>query len=164
MKILWIIFAAIAVFAVIAAIYLQHPKFGPSASLILNDRIKASANFHEGEFRNQIDTPLFTTNTSTFEIIFKTLTEKSPADLFPDRLIPTQKVNLKALDRQQDLVIWLGHSSFYTQIAGKRILIDPVFSSYASPLPIIGKAFQGSNLYQADDMPELDLLLITHSH
>ena len=47
---------------------------------------------------------------------------------------------------------------------GKTILIDPVFNDYASPLPFINKAFAGTDIYTADDMPEIDYLLTTHDH
>ncbi|MGC4042064.1 MAG: MBL fold metallo-hydrolase [Flavobacterium sp.] len=47
---------------------------------------------------------------------------------------------------------------------GKKFLIDPVFSGNASPLPGSVKAFDGSNEYQAEDMPAIDYLLISHDH
>ena len=61
-------------------------------------------------------------------------------------------------------VVWLGHSSFFLQLGGRRILMDPVFSDYASPVFFINKAFPGSNAYTADDMPEIDVLAISHDH
>ena len=50
------------------------------------------------------------------------------------------------------------------QLGGYRILIDPVFSSYASPLWCINRAFAGSNVYTADDFPEIDVLALSHDH
>src|SRR5690606_28138072 len=47
---------------------------------------------------------------------------------------------------------------------GKRFLVDPVFSNSASPIPQTNKPFKGSNDYFADDMPEIDYLLISHDH
>jgi L-ascorbate metabolism protein UlaG (beta-lactamase superfamily) len=58
----------------------------------------------------------------------------------------------------------LGHSSYFVLFAGKRILIDPVFSSYAGPFSFTNKAFDGTTLYGVDDLPDIDLLLITHDH
>jgi L-ascorbate metabolism protein UlaG (beta-lactamase superfamily) len=49
-------------------------------------------------------------------------------------------------------------------LGGKRILIDPVFSSSAAPVSFANKAFAGTNLYTAEDMPEIDYLLISHDH
>ena len=45
------------------------------------------------------------------------------------------KTDLKTLDPNEDLIVWFGHSSLFIQIAGKKILVDPVFSKYASPVP-----------------------------
>lgn len=59
---------------------------------------------------------------------------------------------------------WLGHSSVFLHMDGKSILIDPVFCRYASPVPFFGpKRFPGF-VPRASDFPEIDLLLITHSH
>ena len=49
------------------------------------------------------------------------------------------------------------------QLAGKRILIDPVFSDYAAPFSFINKAFPGDYPERAA-MPEIDLLIISHDH
>ena len=49
---------------------------------------------------------------------------------------------------------WSGsvsHSSWYLQLAGKRILIDPVFSDYAAPFSFINKAFPGDYPWNAAD-------------
>jgi L-ascorbate metabolism protein UlaG (beta-lactamase superfamily) len=63
-----------------------------------------------------------------------------------------------------DTVIWLGHSSFYVHLAGRRILIDPVLSDHAAPFPGMVKAFEGTTIYGVEDLPEIDYLLITHDH
>jgi len=58
----------------------------------------------------------------------------------------------------------MGHSSYFLQMNGKRILIDPVFSAGAAPIPMLNKAFSGSNVYSVDDIPDIDYLLISHDH
>jgi L-ascorbate metabolism protein UlaG (beta-lactamase superfamily) len=45
-----------------------------------------------------------------------------------------------------------------------NILVDPIFSGFASPLPFLIKAFPGSDVYHPEDMPPIDLLIITHNH
>ena len=84
--------------------------------------------------------------------------------LSPQEPMLSHKTDLKTLDINQDLVVWMGHSTFYMQLGGRRILIDPVFSSYASPVFFINKAFLGSNVYMADDIPDIDVLAISHDH
>ncbi|WP_416465519.1 MBL fold metallo-hydrolase [Pseudomonas sp. LFS044] len=58
----------------------------------------------------------------------------------------------------------MGHSSFFIQLDGQRILIDPVFSTNAAPVPGAVRAFDGTSLYSAQDMPQIDALLISHDH
>ncbi|MCX7781999.1 MAG: MBL fold metallo-hydrolase, partial [Negativicutes bacterium] len=84
--------------------------------------------------------------------------------LTPTTSIPTVKTDLKTLDKDKDIVVWLGHSSYFMQLGGKRILIDPVFSPSAAPVSFANKAFDGTNPYTAEDMPEIDYLLISHDH
>ena len=84
--------------------------------------------------------------------------------LVPPMPIPTAKTNLKSLNPAEDCAIWMGHSTIYLQLDGRKILIDPVFSSYASPIFFVNRAFDGSNVYSADDFPTIDILAITHDH
>ena len=82
----------------------------------------------------------------------------------PDVPLPSAKTDLWAQDASEDFVVWMGHSTFYLQLAGRRILIDPVFSSYASPVFFLNRAFPGSNVYRAADIPAVDLLIMSHDH
>ncbi len=60
--------------------------------------------------------------------------------------------------------IWLGHASSYLEIDGLRLLIDPVFSDYASPLQGMGpKRFHKSPI-DLTNVPEVDAVLISHDH
>jgi L-ascorbate metabolism protein UlaG (beta-lactamase superfamily) len=43
-------------------------------------------------------------------------------------------------------------------------LIDPVFSGNAAPLSFMVKAFPGSDVYKAEDIPVIDYLILTHDH
>ena len=78
--------------------------------------------------------------------------------------MPSAKTDLRGLDRNTDTVVWLGHSSYFVQLGGRRLLIDPVFSTYARRSFFANRAFEGTNLYTAEDMPDIDYLLISHDH
>jgi L-ascorbate metabolism protein UlaG (beta-lactamase superfamily) len=58
------------------------------------------------------------------------------------------------------VIVWFGHSSYLVHAGGKNILVDPVFSGYASPVPGLVKAFPGSNVYGIKDMPHIDWIII----
>lgn len=157
-------FVVVTVLAVIAiAAYLKHPLFGRLPEGDRQARIAQSPNFANGIFRNQTDSPLHTTDQSAFamwmENIFGQKGKPRPASA-----IPAIKTDLKALDAKQDLVIWLGHSSYFVQLGGQRILIDPVFSINAAPVPLANVACEGASIYATNGRPEIDLLLITHDH
>lgn len=50
----------------------------------------------------------------------------------PAQPLPLVKTDLASLSPEQDTLVWLTLLP-YMQLAGKRILIDPVLSSYAAP-------------------------------
>ncbi|WP_246164941.1 MBL fold metallo-hydrolase [Pigmentiphaga aceris] len=143
--------------------YLQHPLFGKLPSGERLAQIAKSPNQANGTFRNQIDTPMLTTDESQVSMWMGTIFGANN-NARPSADIPATKTDLKALDVSQDLIVWLGHSSYFVQLDGQRILIDPVFSVNAAPVPRANVAFDGTSIYTADDMPAIDALLISHDH
>lgn len=144
-------FAVVAVLVAIAiAAYLQQPLFGQLPKGEQVTRMAQSPNFANGIFRNQIDSPMLTTDQSELSMWMQTLFGKKGQPR-PAGAIPAVKTDLKTLDAQQDLVVWLGHSSYFVQLSGQRILIDPVFSTHAAPVPLVNRAFDGTSIYSADD-------------
>lgn len=61
--------------------------------------------------------------------------------------------------------IWYGHSVVLMRLMNKNILIDPMLGPDASPIaPTKTKRFSDSSLEIINDLPEIDLMLITHDH
>ncbi len=61
-------------------------------------------------------------------------------------------------------VTWVGHSTLLIQLDGVNILTDPVWSERASPVQFAGpKRFTPPGL-AFDDLPEIDVVLISHDH
>lgn len=146
-----------------ACAYLQHPKFGAHPEGERLERVRRSPQYVDGAFRYLIDTPTLVEGHSTLSVIWGNL--RQPAQyLRPAAPVPSVKTDLRALDVARDAVIWLGHSSYFVVLAGQRILIDPVFSEFAAPVSSSTRAFEGTTLYTAGDMPPIDVLLITHDH
>lgn len=143
--------------------YLQQPQFGTAPDGDRLQRIQRSPHHANGEFHNLIPTPVLAEGNSTLSIMVDDLIH-SVENLQPAQPIPVVKTDLRALDLTRDTLIWLGHSSFFVQIAGQRVLVDPVLKPYAGPVSFAGRAFEGTNGYTVEDMPEIDLLLVTHDH
>lgn len=60
-------------------------------------------------------------------------------------------------------VIWFGHSTFLLNLSGVLVLVDPVFSNSASPIPGLVTRFQAPVLELAE-LPPIDVVLISHDH
>ena len=143
--------------------YLQHPKFGAMPEGARLQAIERSPHYVNGAFQNLIDTPMRTQDTSFASNVMSMLLDRNP-NLKPSTTLPSTRVDLKALPPDEDVVVWLGHSSYFVQLGGKRLLIDPVFSTNAGPFPGSNVAFPGTSPYTAEDMPSIDVLLVTHDH
>ncbi|MCX8004004.1 MAG: MBL fold metallo-hydrolase [Burkholderiaceae bacterium] len=161
----WILvgLATLALLVLSSACTYPHPKFGAEPEGERLERARRSPQYADGEFRNPVPTPVLVEGQSTLAIIVNAALDPAP-NLRPTEPVPVVRTDLKALDPRRDTIVWLGHSFFFVLFAGQRILVDPVFSPYAAPVPFSNRAFEGTTLYAADDLPDIDLLLITHDH
>ena len=64
----------------------------------------------------------------------------------------------------QPMVTWIGHASMLVQAGGLNVLTDPVFSERASPLQIMGPKRAVPPGVAMDDLPPIDVVLISHNH
>lgn len=131
-------------------------------------RIEQSPNYRDGAFQNLIPTPMALRSPEDGEksrarIAWEVFFGKKERAI-PQGVIPIEKNDLFSLKPDEAILIWLGHSSYFIQLAGKRILVDPILSDYAAPFSFLNRAFEGTTPYGADDFPEIDYLLITHDH
>ncbi|OWK73291.1 MBL fold metallo-hydrolase [Flavobacteriaceae bacterium JJC] len=153
----------IAVLVAATFLIMKHPKFGKAPSGKRLERIQKSPHYENGKFSNLNHTPQLAEDTSMPEVMFRFLFGKKE-NLRPKQKFNFSKTDLKNLDSLENIYVWMGHSSYFMQIDGKKILVDPVFSGNASPFTFTTKAFDGSDLYTTDDIPELDYLIISHDH
>ena len=123
------------------------------------DRIQASPNFRNGAFQNldPVFDPIDRNRTSG---MMKFLTESKEGRRPIDR-IPSVKTDLSKLPEGR--MVWFGHSGFFMRLAGLSIAVDPSLHA-CSPMSSFFKPFAGADLYQPQDIPALDLLLLTHDH
>ena len=143
--------------------FTNRPEFGIVAKGEVIEKMKQSPNFRNNKFQNLSHTPDITEGVSYLEVLRGFLFDKSKR-LKPPFPLPSIKTNLHNLNPSEDVLIWFGHSSYFIQLDGKKILVDPVFSGNASPIPGSMKSFMGSDVYNPYDIPEIDYLFITHDH
>ena len=151
----------IVLFGVASFAVMQHPKFGRLPLGERLERIKKSPNFREGKFQNLNVTPQLAEDAKYQEMLRNMFISKGRK---PNRKIPSVKTDLNQLPPNENILVWFGHASYFMQIDGRKFLVDPVFSGNASPFSFAIKAFDGSDIYTPDDIPEIDYLVITHDH
>ena len=160
---MYIILSIAVLVSLTTFLILNQTQFGKAPSGERLKRIQQSSNFRNGKFQNVNFTPTFAEDVSKFEMIrdgiFKISKRKAPSTA-----LPSVKTDLKNLPPEKDVLVWFGHSSYFMQIDGKKVLVDPVFSGSASPFSFMVKSFKGSDVYAPDDFPPIDYLIITHDH
>jgi len=61
-------------------------------------------------------------------------------------------------------VTWVGHSTLLVQLDGLNILTDPHWGARASPLSWVGPRRLGPPGLAFDDLPRIDVVVISHDH
>jgi L-ascorbate metabolism protein UlaG (beta-lactamase superfamily) len=153
----------IAVLAATVYLYMLQPKFGRVPSGERLEKIRNSPNYRDGSFQNQHPTPDLTEGV-TYYAVMKEFFFSKKIRMKPEDTIPSVKTDLRSIDIDRNILVWFGHSSYYMQIDGKRILVDPVFSGAASPLAFTTRSFIGTDVYSVNDFPDIDYLFISHDH
>jgi L-ascorbate metabolism protein UlaG (beta-lactamase superfamily) len=143
--------------------FMRSRHFGklPSGERLME--IGKSPNYKGGQFQNVHATPQLAEGVNMITVMRKFFFGKSPRNK-PSGVLPCKKTELLHLDPKKNSLVWFGHSSYFLQVDGKKILVDPVFSGAASPVSFITKSFPGSEVYEPDDFPEIDYLFISHDH
>ena len=157
------VFTTTLVLSAVTFFYIRQNKFGKAPSGQRLERMKQSPNYKNGTFQNLSFTPSLTKGYSMTGVLYNFFFRKHP-NRAPVDSIPHMKTDLFKLTKDEDVLIWFGHSSYFMQLEGKRILVDPVFSGNASPLPGTNRSFMGTEIYTVDDLPPIDYIFITHDH
>jgi L-ascorbate metabolism protein UlaG (beta-lactamase superfamily) len=123
-----------------------------------------STQYGDGVFNN--DPALAPRTTTFFGFIQRYLLEEK-IDAEPAQPIPLKSITYQDIVNLADdtpAIYRLGHSSLLLKIAGKIILIDPMFSQRASPFSFMGpKRFHPVPL-NIEDFAEIDAVIISHDH
>jgi L-ascorbate metabolism protein UlaG (beta-lactamase superfamily) len=89
---------------------------------------------------------------------------KQPSDyaIWPDHI---ENTAYKAPEETPPPTItWIGHSSFLVRLPGLSFLTDPVFSQRCSPSQSIGPKRVRDPGLRIDQLPHIDLILLSHNH
>jgi N-acyl-phosphatidylethanolamine-hydrolysing phospholipase D len=90
-------------------------------------------------------------------------TRTAPPKAAPCPLFPNDPTALSA-NRTRPSLTWIGHSTFLIQVEGKNLITDPIFTKRASPVYFAGPKRITPPGLALDDLPPLDIVLISHNH
>ena len=121
-----------------------------------------SDHFEGGRFLNPDGMPLPTPGRE--RRFFQRWAGSSERAVWPDhvRVVPT--IPPRRVDGTDMRVTWIGHSTVLIQTQGLNILTDPIWSERASPFAFIGPRRVREPGVRFDDLPRIDLVLVSHNH
>ena len=156
----------IIVLIIIGVIFVNfHPVFGEKSNGTSLERIEKSESFNGKIFENLIPTAVMlnkTENRTYEEGNFSPFSMISPPkDKNPNK--PLSSVKFNESNVKDDSFIWFGHSTILMKTSNQTIMIDPVFNR-ASPIFIAGKPFEIENPINQEDLPQVNIIVITHDH
>ena len=129
-----------------ACVFLHTPSFGwlPSGKRL--ERIRQSPNYVDGEFRYPMETEVMTSSKSWLSAMWEFVTQPRKYTKL-SQPVPLEKTDLQLLSRENDCIVWFGHSSYLLQVERKRLLVDPVFYK-AAPVGWVNKPYPGTELWK----------------
>ena len=163
-KLLLSLVTAIVLLAALVSYLLSEPQFGAALSAEQQARAQANPHYHERGFVNDLPPAAYRFAdiwTLLRDQFFGTQTRVPP---LPLPVVAVDRQTLTARPASSSLrAFWIGHASVYIEIDGLRVLIDPIFSDYASPFAMGPRRFQAPAV-AIEDLPTIDAVLITHDH
>src|SRR6267154_2877026 len=143
-------------------LFMRRKQFGKDPLGEKLEGVRQSINYRDGAFQNPMPTEMMLKDTSYAKLLWASFNK--PASVKPPKSLPSVKTDLRNLHKESPVIVWFGHSSYLIISNGFRILVDPVIQGHASPVSFFGKPFAGSDVYSLNDLPPVDLVLLTHDH
>ncbi|WP_045820879.1 MBL fold metallo-hydrolase [Williamsia herbipolensis] len=136
--------------------------FGASPEAIA-PHISASPNQHDGFFANREPSIAVDVDRTGAVDMIRARRRGDPGSTVPVR--DPEFVAPGFVDTAAALAVtWLGHATALVEIDGRRVLTDPVLSKRCSPSQSIGPARMHRAPCTASQLPDLDVVLISHDH
>jgi len=139
------------------------PQFGQTPKGEHLAKIKLSENYKDDGFVNLTKTSMEMSFGNTMTTLKEFVTAKNTK---PEKLLPVkfEKQSTEPVNDSAAFVTWFGHSAILLEIEGKRIMIDPMFGPYASPVSFFSKRFAYEEPIDISSFTNIDAVIISHDH
>lgn len=131
----------------------------------LKEQYAKSPNWKDGKFVNLVETRTAVDFLSLPKMLYKTIVKAK--ERTPEKKIDIRAFNDADFKNCGDTanIVWYGHSAVLINMNGTTILIDPMLGPDASPIaPFRTLRFTSDTLPLLEELPEIDLVLISHDH
>ncbi len=138
-------------------------QFGARVTKKLKERYARSPHWTGNKFQNLEETSMNISFENIPKLLYQQLCESKGRE--PES--PLEVLSFPGPDflKKSSAFIWYGHSSLLLRLNDKTILIDPMMGPDASPIaPFSTRRFSENTLDIIDDIPPVDLLLLSHDH
>lgn len=88
----------------------------------------------------------------------------TPCPARPAHVVENWARCVARVDPRRMFVTWIGHATVLVQVDGLNILTDPVWSDRVGPWGLIGPRRVRPPGIRFDDLPKIDLVLVSHDH
>lgn len=143
------------------------PQFGAIQSAGRVQAFKATGHYADGKFLNEVPTDM-SMRMDRIVPMLRRYYLTSVADKFPPGPLPMVRPDSAALglrDTNIARVTWFGHSACLLEVAGRKILFDPMFGQVPAPLPFLSTArFNPVLPIEPEALPHLDAIILSHDH
>lgn len=126
-------------------------------------KLESSSNWKNGRFQNLEFTKMDIGLSNFPRLLYKQLFDKKGR--LPLKKLPLLPLDGQTFDDSKIQYVWFGHSALLLNLKGYKVLIDPMLGNNASPIgPINTKRFTDLSLEIIEQLPDIDLLLLSHDH
>ncbi len=141
----------------------KNPQFGGRPDSEDLERYRRSPQWKNDVFQNRTLTTMDVSLFSMPVLLKEFLTGRKKRQ--PPDPLKVERLDIDSFEDEGDKFVWYGHSTVLFRLSGKNILVDPMFGPDASPIgPLRTSRFSENTLDLIDDLPALDLILLTHDH
>ncbi len=172
MRMLKILFQAVAglaaaVLLAVWAFMAFSPQLGAEQGKGRSEAFEGTGHYAHGKFVNQVPTDMSMRIDRLVPMLRRYYLTSVP-DKFPPGPLPMLRPDPAALasrDTAIARVTWFGHSACLLEIAGRKILFDPMFGQVPAPLPFLSThRFNPVLPVDPDALPHLDAIVLSHDH
>ena len=159
-KLLLILLVLCGVLALAAWLVFQLPAFGGRFEGERLERMRRSPEFVGGRFENQ---PPQHTDSSLLKMVRLYSQGQVREPQFQIPVVPLAPEALQQPPSGGLRAIWFGHATVLFELEGLRVMVDPVLSEVASPVPFGPTRFHSPPI-ALRNLTGVDAVLISHDH